>query len=87
MSAGPPRWPNVRHFALVPSSDCMGFEYHINPMRFMSSFKSVLIGYQASLKSCQWRPGPVLLWNIVCDGIRKTHIAARYFDRSRKSNN
>ena len=86
MSGGPPRWPYVQHFGLVPSSDYMGFEYHVNPIRLMSLFKSVFIEYQASLKSCQRRPDPVLQWNIVCDGIRKTHIAARYFNRGRKCN-
>ena len=62
---------------LVPSSDCMILEIQVNPMRFMSLFESVLIGYQARLKSCQWRLDPVLQWNIICDGIRKAHIAAR----------
>ena len=61
----------------LPSSDCMVFECHVNPIRFMSLFESVLIGYQASLKSCQWQLDPVLQRNIVCDGIRKTHSAAR----------
>ena len=56
----------------------MVFEYNVNPIRFMSLFKAVFIGYQASLKSCQWRLDPALQWNIVCDGIRKTPIAARY---------
>ena len=63
---------------LLPSSDRMVFEHHVSPMRFVSLFGAVLIGYQARLKSCQWRLDPVLQWIIVCDGIRKTHVAARY---------
>ena len=43
----------VALWMIPPSSNCMVFEYHVNPMSFMSLFESVLIGYQARLKSCQ----------------------------------